>query len=240
MNSRIRAAVTGVALYVLGSLPASAGMMTYDFYNITNTETDLSGQLSITMWSWDEANATFGGNANYMTLTSNDIFFTVQNNVGIASNVAEVYFDDGFFGDSMIMNSLGGYTMFTGGGANPGNLPGGSMVGFQATQQFSADVDPGPPNKGVDQSADILGIYMELGTYADFAAAAEAVYSGDLQFGLHVRSIGGGSGSDSYVSNPGDDPSPDPDPPPGVPVPGTLLLMGLGLLLLAARTRQLR
>lgn len=245
MVNAIRALLVSTAM-LLASFHASAGMITYDFYKLTNTNgEDLgiggSNQLSITLWSYDEANATAitDGWANYVVLNSTQVLFTVQNAVGIASNISEIYFDDGLLGPSLIMNSLTGTTNFTGGGANPGNLPGGSLADpvFQATTQFSADVNPGPPNNGINAAADMLGIYLGLGSYADFDAVVAAVGAGDLRFGLHVRSIGAEGGSDSYVS------PPDTiiDPPPPVPVPGTVLLMGLGLLLLAtARSRRTR
>jgi len=239
MFNKFRALVAGAAtLLLLASLPASAGMITYTFSNLTGTTTDVSSQLSITLWSYDMANQAAIDNSwsNYTVLNSSQILFTVQNDVGIESNISEIYFDDGLLGPSQVMNSLTGYTNFTGGGANPGNLPGGSLADpvFEASVSFSADVISGPPSNGVDSSADTLGIYLGLGTYADFDAVLAAVEAGYLRFGLHVRSIGGVSdSSDSYISPP-NGPSP-PDNP--VPVPGTLLLMGLGLLLLAARTR---
>jgi len=244
MFTKFRALVAGAAIALLTALPASAGMITYTFSNLTNNQPgdDLSGQLAITLWSYDMANQAAIDNSwnNYVVLNSSQVLFTVTNNVGISSNIAEVYFDDGLLGPSQIMNSLTGFTNFTGGGADPGNLPGGSLADpvFQASVSFSADVNPGPPSNGVNDAGDTLGIYLGLGTYADFDAVVAAVMSGDLRFGLHVRTIGSLGGGDSYIS-PADGPSP-PDGPPGVPVPGTLLLLGLGLLLLAARARHLQ
>jgi hypothetical protein len=213
--------VVGVAI-LLASFNASAISYTYDFYKITDNNTeDLSSQLSITLWSYDEANATFG-----TSLDDTQVLFTVTNNVGIDSNISEVYFDDGLLGPSVAINSLGGFTSFTGGSADPGNLPGGEGIDpvFSSSTNFSADVDPGSPTNGVDDAADILGISLGLGSYADADAVNAAVLGGDLRFGLHVRSIGTLGGSDSYVS---------PVPGEGVPVPSTLFLLGLGLLGLA-------
>lgn len=178
------------------STPSFAAMVTYGFEKITNNNVeDISSQLTISIWDATEANNTFS-----LALSANEILFTVQNDAVVASNVAEVYIDDGLLGPSVAVNSLGGFTNFSGGGANPGNLPGGNSVGFTATTSFSADVNPGPPSNGVNESIDILGIVLGLGSFADFSAIVSAVENGDLKFGYHVRSIGSAGGSDSYVS----------------------------------------
>jgi hypothetical protein len=191
---------------------SSAMTMTYDFVKITNNNMeDLSSQLSITLWDETAADTQFGE-----IIDSNQILFTVQNNVGIASNIAEVYIDDGLLGPSVVVNSLGGFTDFSGGGATPSDLPGGNTVGFSATASFSADVNPGPPANGVNASNDILGLILGLGSFADFDAVIAAVNDGSLRFGLHVRSIGIAGESDSYVS--------------AVPVPAAVWLMGTGLV----------
>ena len=201
---------------LLGSSYASASMVTYGFEKLTNNNVeDISGQLSITLWDAAMANAEFG-----TSLAATQVLFTVQNNVGIASNISEVYFDDGLLGPSTVINSLGGFTDFDGGGASPGPLPGGNTASppFIATQDFSADVNPGPPNRGINASDDILGIVLGLGSFTDFNAVAAAVDDGSLRFGLHVRSIGVADGSDSYINvNP-------------IPVPAAAWLFGTALL----------
>ena len=113
----------------------SAATQTYGFYKLTNNNAeDISSQLSITLWDANAANAEFS-----LGLAATDVLFTVQNNVGINSNIAEVYFDDGLLGDSVAHNSLGGSTSFTGGGASPGNLPSGN----NASPPFVAYQQPG-------------------------------------------------------------------------------------------------
>lgn len=195
-NFKTRLFSLAAVLMLLNSPLSYAATVTYGFEKITNNNVeDISSQLSITIWDAAEANSTFG-----LSLLASEVLFTVHNDVGIASNIAEVYFDDGLLGPSVAVNSLGGFTNFTGGGANPSNLPGGNDVGFSATTLFSADVNPGPPNNGVNQSIDILGISLGLGSYADLNAIAAAVDSGDLRFGYHIRSIGVAGGSDSYVN----------------------------------------
>lgn len=211
-----------VAAFVLGLITnANAASVTYGFEKITNNNVeDISSQLSITLWDSMEANSQFGT----LSLAANQVLFTVQNNVGIASSVAEVYIDDGLLGPSIAANSLGGFTNFSGGGANPSDLPGGGDVGFMATTNFSADVNPGPPSNGVDASDDILGLILGLGSFADFNAVIAAVNDGSLRFGYHVRSIGVAGGSDGYVSV--------------VPLPAAVWFLGTGLLALIGFSRR--
>jgi hypothetical protein len=233
MKSLIRAAVVG-AVFLFGSLHASANMIQISFYQLTNNNTeDLSSQLYATLWDADMANAQYG-----TSLGSDQILFTFHNDVGTTSNIAEIYFDDGLLGPSVALNSLGGFTNFTGGGANPGNLPGGmdALPEFNATQEFSADVNPGNPANGINEAGDILGVQLGLGSagsglYETWDQVAQGMADGDLRLGLHVRTIGALGGSDSYVSLP-------PDFDNGVPVPGTLFLFGLGLLGLATQRKK--
>lgn len=198
---------------ILGLSTNASASVIYGFEKITdNNVEDLSSQLSITLWDSTEANSQFG-----LMLTGTQILFTVQNNVGIASSIAEVYIDnDSLMGPSIAENSLGGSTNFSGGGASPANLPGGVGIGFDATDSYSADVNPGPPTNGVSASDDILGLIIGLGSYADFDAVVAAVNDGSLRFGYHVRSIGAAGGSDGYASL--------------VPVPAAVWMLGTGLL----------
>jgi len=227
-----KAGIAGLVI-LLAAFNASAASMAYGFIRVTtNNVEDLSGQLSITLWDSSEANSTFGATLG-TALTATQVLFTIENDVGISSNVSEVYFDDGLLGPSVIHNSLGGTTNFTGGGASPGNLPSGNTVSppFVATEIFSADAQ-GNPSKGVDASLDILGIVLGLGGYADFAAVLAAVDTGDLRFGLHIRSIGEEGGSDSYVSNTGGSSI------PAVPLPAAVWLFGSVLLGFGALKRK--
>ena len=211
---------------ILSTSTASAAMLTYQFSKLTNNNAeDLSSQLSISMWDASQANAQFG-----TSLSTNDILFTVHNEANISSNIAEVFFDDGglLAGPSTVINNLGGYTNFSGGGAKPGNLPGRNLADnpFDATNELSADANPGPPRNGVNSADDILGIVLGLGSYLDFDAVAQAIQAEELRFGLHVRSIGARDGSDSYISvNP-------------VPLPAAVWLFGSALLVLLGLRRR--
>ena len=217
--------IVAIGCSLLLAANASAATATYGFYKLTNTNVEnLSSQLSITIWDSTAANTQFG-----TSLASSEVLFTVQNNVGIASNIAEVYFDDGLLGPSVVLNSLGGTTDFSGGGASPGNLPSGENAlpdPFVANHNFSADVNPGNPSKGINASNDILGIKLGLGSFADFNAITVAVANGNLRFGLHVRSIGVAGGSDSYINT------------TEVPVPAAAWLFGSDLLGLAGFKRR--
>jgi hypothetical protein len=218
------------AALLLAATHASAADITYNFGRITNNyATDLASQLSITLWDAAGANAEFNNTA----LVDGQVLFTVMNAVGTQSSISEVYFDDGLLGPSQVINSLGGFTNFTGGsvGVNPGNLPAGENVGFQATAGFSVDTANGPPSNGVNTSTDILGIVFGAGDLVNFAGVAAAVADGSLRFGLHVRDLQvvGADGStsttsDSFVNE--------------VPLPAAVWLFGSALIGFAGISRR--
>jgi hypothetical protein len=156
---------------------------------------------------------------------SSVIDFIFSNNVGIASSISEVYFDNGasssLFGSGFIAEQIG--TNFNFGSANPGNLPGGNSMTepFNVTLSFLADAQ-GNPTKGVSESGDLLRIRMSLLSGITFGDVESALESGDLRLGFHVRAIGADGNSDSFVSGGGQ--------PPIVPLPPPALLGAGGLL----------
>jgi hypothetical protein len=133
------------------------------------------------------------------------VTFKFTNDVGIASSITDVYFDDGtLLAIAQITSSSG--VDFTS-PATPGNLSGANLASppFVTTQNFSADSTPPASQNGVDDDDEWLKIKFTLQdaspgvpqTYADTIAALN---SGALRIGLHVQAIGTTGGSDSYVN----------------------------------------
>lgn len=133
----------------------------------------------------------------------NKVTFTFTNNVGIASSISEIYYDDR--APLQLLTLQTPLTQvgcnFTPGGANPGNLPGGNVLSpaFNAVQAFSADAQ-GNPSEGIDTAADSLTMTFTLQGGASFATVVNAISNGTLRIGLHVRAIGTQGGSDSFVN----------------------------------------
>jgi hypothetical protein len=154
-------------------------------------------------------------------LASDQVLFLFTNDVGIASNISEIYMDDGqIIGISQVLNSLGGFTDFTGETVTPGNLPGGQNVSppFEAIEIFSADSANGNPSKGINTADDILGIIYDV--KVDFDGVVAALDTGVLRIGLHVRSIGADGESDGFVNT-----------PPSIPDASSMLLLGSACLI---------
>jgi len=158
------------------------------------------------------------------------VSFKYTNNVGIASSISEVYYDDGPFLGIASLVQVG--CAFTGGGANPGNLPGGNNLtpAFNATQQFSADAQ-GNPALGIDTATDSLEMRFNLINNKSFADVLTALQNGDLRIGFHVRAIGTQGSSDAFVNY-----------PTVVPLPSAAWLgaTGLGLIGVTSLGRRRR
>ncbi len=202
---------TGCVAAVMGlATSTKADTIDVSFFRVSaNAPENVASQFAATIYDNTEANSTFS-----TSLNSGQILIAFTNAVGIDSAISEVYIDDGtIVGQSAVLNSLGGFTQFTGGGANPGNLPEGNTLSppFVATSAFSADA-VGNPSRGVDANDDILGIVYDLLPGLSLTDVQTALDDGTLRIGMHVRSIGSQGQSDSFVN----------------PEPATLALMGLG------------
>lgn len=212
MKGFMRISFLVVLALLLVPMMAQATMINVGFQRITNNNIEnIGSQLGLVIYDPEQSPVTIGGG---------QVLFAFTNNVGISSNVSEVYIDDGtIVGLFEVKNSIGGFTNFVGSAVTPGNLPGGNTVSppFVADGLFSADVVSGPPANGINEAADILGIVYNVDS--GISGIQDALADGSLRIGLHVRSIGTAGGSDSYINTPS-----------AVSEPGTLMLLGPGLI----------
>ena len=127
----MRFILAGVTLFLLAATGHASvivdGKMTLDFYRITaNSDEDIAAQLHV-----DVLNPYAAANVYSLNLNADEVLFVVRNDIGIASNIHEVYFDDGTLEKQLyLINSLRGYTDYNSdwskkGYLNPPNLPGG-------------------------------------------------------------------------------------------------------------------
>ena len=199
-----------IGVLALIMIPTFASAATIGFTKITNNgNTDVAGQLSVDV-----------------TGTA----FTFYNNVGIASSITDVYFDDGgaLLGTFSITDSGLGVAFTS--SANPGQLPGGEVINFVTENNLSADSDPPPVANGINSSSEWLLItFNTLLNDKTAEDILDALGDGSLRIGLHVQGIAPQGGSDSYVNGGGSTP---------VPEPGTMMLLGSGLVGLAGWGRK--
>jgi hypothetical protein len=173
-----------------GAAVVNASPVELSFFRITNnTVANPEGQLK----------------ALVSSVNGSTVSIKFTNNVGIQSSVSEIYFDDRYaFPFASIEPTLfQNGTAFTGGGANPSNLPGAGnvMPTFQATTIFSADA-VGNPSNGISAASDWLDMHFTLVGGKSFQDVIDALNTGNLRIGLHVSSIGPTENSDSFVNNP--------------------------------------
>jgi len=209
-------------------MAAQANFIDFNFFRITDNDNLVNPASQFDAKVYDSAQAL---SEQGQTLESNEVLFVFRNDVGIKSNISEVYFDDGtILSQTRLVNSLGGFTDF-GTTLNPADLPSGNTTTppFIATVFFGADASGNPAN-GIDAAVDALGIVIALQTDKGWADLLAAIADGSLRLGLHVRSIGDVGGSDSFVSLPGEGAP--------VPEPATMLLLGSGLIGLAGFGRR--
>jgi hypothetical protein len=236
--------LAAVALVVLLAperrLPASE---VYHFQNISaNADGDaIENQLTMTVYG--SADGTVAIGANNVNVGANQALFVFTNPVGIASNISEIYFQQGTGGPIGSFSALyNNGTTFTHGSAAPPDLPSGNNITpeFKVTNPFKADIGNGT---GVNSATSSVGILYNLSGGLGFNDVVTALLNGyetpnlvwqsngnplsggilGLRVGLHVRSIPPGLSSAAFINTAA-------VRPPAVPEPSTLLLGGLGLL----------
>jgi hypothetical protein len=167
-------------------MAGSANALTIGFAKITNNgNPDVASQLAV------DVTAGSGGSVD----------FKFTNNVGIASSITDIYFDDGTLLALASITDSGATVAFTS-PATPGNLPGGNLATppFVTTANFSADSDSPILANGVDSATEFVTINFTLQGGQTYADTLAALASGALRIGLHVQGIGDPGGSDSYVN----------------------------------------
>ncbi len=175
----------------------------------SNSATDIANQLQVSV--------------DQLNVSSDQVRFKISNLGPLSSEVAEIYWEDRNAVLANIMtlpadtSSGVGFQYIS---AHPGSLPAGNTIGFET--RFAADEGkPGGP-AGVDPGNGITpgsmaAFKFDIAGLKTYQMVEDAIRSGDLRVGLHVRSINtGGVGdgsSDSFVS--------------AVPEPSSYLLIGL-------------
>ncbi len=205
-----------LAFFALPQL-CQAGVITktYGFGRITNNAAEnVQSQLSVVV----------SGNS-----TTNMVSFTFMNNVGTASSITDIYFQDGsLLSLGTIVGSAGvSFAQY----AAPGNLSGGNSLSprFVTTAGFSLDSDSPVSRNGVNASSEWVTVNFTLKdsmTIVDTIAAMDRVISvgagniwrnngnylpnaaPGLRIGLRVQAIGTLSRSDSFVNVGGSSPPP--------------------------------
>lgn len=189
-----------LAFVMLLALPSLAA--TYSFSKITNNgSTDVASQLVMDV-----------------TQSGAGALFTFYNNVGIASSITDIYFDQGnsnLFSSIVMFNDSGLGVSFDS-SASPANLPSGNTIGF--TSDFSGDSNSPVMSKGVNVLGEWVSFMGTLGSGMSFEGLLASLANGEFRVGLHVQSILNGY-SDSFVNN----------PPAHTPLPGAVWLLGSAL-----------
>ena len=214
-----RATVALAALVAAGAWGVNgASAETYTFCGITNnnSESTAAGEAQLRV---DVTDAGAG-----------QVLFTFYHVGDVQMSITDIYFDDGtLLGIASIDDSDPGVEFSL--GADPGNLPGGNSVGFEATAGMTADSDPPAQPNGVNPG-ETVGILFNLQagkTFADVLAALEIGFGeGGLVIGIHVQGFDGGW-SEAFITC---------EPPRTVPAPAGVALGLAGLAPVVTRRRR--
>ncbi len=217
--------IAGAAVLAVTLVVSAAQAATYNFVGVTsNSATNVNtGQSQLSVDVIDSGSGT--------------VSFTFNNSGPLASSITDVYWDD----QAGVLRRMGSITGSTGVAysqfASPGNLPGGSSIGFSVSPTgASADSNSGPGgvmNNGVNPGEWLTIVWSLVGgtTFNDVLAALNlgGDQAGSLRIGVHVQGFSNG-GSESFVNG-----TPAPVP---VPAAGLLLAGGLGAMGLMRRRRK--
>lgn len=221
MNKAVLMVVLVGALFSLA--PARAGV-TYSFTHIVQ---DGDGAAELANGAIGEAQL-FVEVSDYDILGVSHVLFTFTNTGPEASSITDIYFEDGdgtLLGIAVILDAdeNGGiyegvyFTENSEETVHPGVLPGGELIGFEPTVEFSVDSDaPIVPN-GINPG-ETLGIVFRIQRNAESDAVTD-LDTGDLRIAIHVQGFSGG-GSEAFVNN---------GRTPTIPVPGAFALCGIGI-----------
>ncbi len=181
-------------LSIILAEPASAGYQ-YGFSRISsNSPIDVASQFLVEV--------------DNTGVAANQVWFKFTNNVGIASSITDVYFDDGTLLSMVgsLMTSSAGVIYDS--AAKPDNLPGGTVINFETTGGFSADSNAPRLANGVNTNTEWLKIVFNLQTGLTLTDTIAALQWGldnpgstasGLRIGLHVQGIDNDD-SDSFVN----------------------------------------
>jgi hypothetical protein len=228
----------------------------YNFANNITDTTSLTGaQFSVTVYGSGEDLSSLPAPLSSVSLTSHQVMFVFRNNVGTASSIDDIYFQDGTLLDIASISQTSGLGFSE--SAQPPDLPGGNNLNpdFQVHSNFVAGSQGN--GHGLDSSSDYLGVVYDLqqkpnqpGQYYGLSDVINALNLGisspstvwnsngstktgqvGLRIGLHVQAIGTNSQSDSFITT-----------LYAVPEPGTyaMAISAVGLLIGARVLRRRR